>query len=172
MTEATTSLNDVDLATIGELVGQYQRDPASGRSHWSARVQWLGGFRADAQVRDLAPVRSDEPRWLGGTESGPNPVELLLGALGQCLAVGYAANASVKGITIRSLEIALEGDVDLPVFLGLTGGNAGYDRIRARVHLESDASRDALEELHSQVISTSPVGNTLANPIPLDIELT
>lgn len=171
MPEVTTSLNDVDLATIGQLVEQYQQDPAAGRSHWSARVQWLGGFRADAQVRDLAPVRSDEPRWLGGTESGPNPVELVLGAFGQCLAVGYAANASAKGIVIDSLEIALEGDVDLPVFLGLTGGNAGYDRIRVRVHLESDAPREALEELHRQVVSTSPVGNTLANPVPLDVEL-
>lgn len=33
---------------------------------WSARVEWLGGLRAAAQIREITPVRADEPtlaRW-------------------------------------------------------------------------------------------------------------
>ena len=171
MSETTTNLNDVDVATLHQLVEKYQGDPEAGHSTWSARVQWLGGFRAEAQVRELPPVRADEPTWLAGTDTGPNAVEHLLGALGQCLAVGYAANAAVRGIRIGALEITLRGEIDLPVFLGLTGGNAGYDRINVEVHLDADAPKDQLEELHRHVLATSPVGNTLANPVQIEARL-
>jgi uncharacterized OsmC-like protein len=52
---------------------------------------------------------SDEPTTLGGTGTAPNPVEILLSALGQCLSVGYAAAASVHGVEIKDLKIELEG---------------------------------------------------------------
>lgn len=42
---------------------------------------------------DFDPIPSDEPAGLGGSDTAPNPVEQVLGALGKCLAVGYAANA-------------------------------------------------------------------------------
>ncbi len=45
--------------------------------------------------------------------------EQLLGALGNCLAVGYAANATGAGITINDLSVDLQGDLDLHTFLGL-----------------------------------------------------
>ena len=171
MSETTTNLNDVELATLHRLVESYQADPAAGRSSWSARVQWLGGFRAEAQVRELPPVRADEPTWLAGTDTGPNAVEHLLGAFGQCLAVGYAANATVRGIRIDALEINLHGEIDLPVFLGLTGGSAGYDRIRVEVHLDADAPREQLEDLHRHVLATSPIGSTLTNAVQIDARL-
>ena len=49
--------------------------------------------------------------------SGPNPVEQVLAALGNCLAVGYAANATAAGIEIRGMTIKVEGDLDLHTFL-------------------------------------------------------
>ena len=64
-----------------------------------------GAFRSEASVRGFAPIASDEPAALGGTDSAPNPVEQLLAAFGNCLAVGYAANASVAGIEIRELRM-------------------------------------------------------------------
>lgn len=171
MSETTNNLNDVDVRTLHALVEKYQSDPAAGHSSWSARVQWIGGFRAEAQVRELPPVRADEPIWLAGTDTGPNAVEHLLGALGQCLAVGYAANATVRNIRIDALEINLRGEIDLPVFLGLTGGNAGYDRITVEVHLDADAPKEQLEDLHRHVLATSPVGNTLVNPVQIEARL-
>lgn len=49
------------------------------------------------QVRDLPPLRADEPTLMGGSDTAPNPVKQLLGALGSCLAIGYTANASARG---------------------------------------------------------------------------
>jgi uncharacterized OsmC-like protein len=116
-------------------------------------------------------VPSDEPLGLGGEDTAANPVEQVLGAFGNCLAVGYAANATVAGIELKSLRIELEGDLDLHAFLGLREGHAGFESIKATVTIESDASDEAIEDLHNKVVSTSPVGHTLKRAIPLTVSL-
>ena len=141
------------------------------------------------------PSRRGQPRCAGTADSNPGlasgrsprcrptsrspwaeptraqPVEQLLGSLGNCLAVGYAANASVAGIAIRDLRIELTGDVDLHTFLGLRDGHAGFDDIRVTVHLDADAPADQLQALHDKVVGSSPVGHTLARAVPVTIEL-
>lgn len=170
-TEATVGLNDVDLNAVGALVAAIQDDPENAETTWRATVDWRGGFRSESTVREFAPVPSDEPAGLGGSDTAANPVEQLLGALGNCLAVGYAANASAAGIALRDLRIELEGDLDLHTFLGFADGNAGYESIRATVRIESDADEAAIDELHRKVTATSPVGHTLGRPVPVDIQL-
>ncbi len=170
-TETTTQLNDVNIAAVAGLAGKIVEEPAVAATTWQATVDWKGAFRSEASIRDFAPAVSDEPESLGGGDAGPNPVEQLLGALGNCLAVGYAANATMAGIDIKDLQVKVEGDLDLHTFLGLTDGNAGFEDIRVNVHLDSDASPEQLQELHAKVTSTSPVGHTLARTVPLHIDL-
>jgi uncharacterized OsmC-like protein len=166
-----TRLNDVDIESVAGLAGKIQEEPAVADTQWSASVKWKGGFRSEATIRDFAPAASDEPPELGGSNSGPNPVEQVLAALGNCLAVGYAANATAAGIEIRDLSIDLEGDLDLHTFLGLSDGNAGYSGISVKVNIDSDASPADLEALHEKVTSTSPVGHTLSRAVPVKIDL-
>lgn len=168
-TTADGQLNQVDLGTVGALVDAIKERPEAAQTTWSAEVRWTGAFRSEAVVRSFAPVISDEPATLGGTDRAPNPVEQLLGSLGNCLAVGYAANASVAGITIRDLRIDLDGDIDLHTFLGLADGHAGFSAIRVAVHLDTDADDAAVAELHKKVAATSPVGQTLSQAIPVEI---
>lgn len=172
MTETvTTTLNDVDIGSVASLAEKIQQEPDVAATKWNAEVNWKGGFRSEAKIRDFASSKSDEPDQLGGTNTGPNPVEQILGALGNCLAVGYAANATAAGITINDLSIEVEGDLDLHTFLGLRDGNAGFSNISVRVKLDSDASPEALQALHDKVTNTSPVGHTLNRAVPLDISL-
>src|SRR4051812_41578370 len=100
---SSTTLNDVDLVAVAGLVDKIQAEPAAANTTWTAQVTWKGALRSEAKVRGFDPVPSDEPAGLGGTDTAPNPVEQLLGALGNCLAVGYAANASVAGIELRGV---------------------------------------------------------------------
>lgn len=171
MTTSTDGqLNQVDLSAVGALVEKIRERPSAAETTWSAEVRWTGAFRSEATVRSFAPVPSDEPAGLGGTNLAPNPVEQLLGALGNCLAVGYAANASAAGITIRDLRINLDGDLDLHTFLGLADGHAGFSAIRVAVHLDTDADEAAVAELHRKVAATSPVGQTLSKAIPVEVK--
>lgn len=172
MTKTTKTINDVNLAAVGEFVAAIKDEPGKADTTWKATVDWKGGFRSETQVREFTPVASDEPTALGGDDTAANPVEQLLGALGNCLAVGYAANASVAGIELKGLQIELEGDLDLHTFLGLADGNAGYETIKAQVTLDSDATPETIRELHERVVATSPVGHSLQRNVPVNVELT
>jgi uncharacterized OsmC-like protein len=171
MTSTITTLNAVDIEAVGGLIQRVGADPPSGKTTWAAEVAWREGFRSEATIRDFEPIPSDEPAALGGTDRAPNPVEQLLAALGNCLAVGYAANATAAGIAIHELSIAVSGELDLEVFLGIAEGHAGFDSITARVRLITDGTDEEVGELHRTVVSTSPVGHTLGRAVPLAIEL-
>jgi uncharacterized OsmC-like protein len=167
----TPNLNEFDIGQLSYLVEKIRGTPDKAASKWSAEVKWKRGLRSEAKIRDFAPVLSDEPEPLGGTNTGPNPVEQVLGALGNCLAVGYAANATAAGIEIRDMTLVVEGDLDLHVFLGLKQGNAGFSGIKVHVDIDCDATPDALQALHDKVVATSPVGHTLSCPVPLEVEI-
>lgn len=171
MTTTINQLNSVDIAAVGDLVSAIQEEPTNASTVWKSTVDWKGGFRSEARSRDFAPVLSDEPSSLGGEDTAPNPVEQLLGALGNCLAVGYAANATAAGIELNSLRIELEGDLDLHTFLGLSDGHAGFETIEANVSIDSNATEAQIQDLHDKVVSTSPVGHTLQASIPVSVQL-
>lgn len=171
-TETSPAVNAVNIEAVAGLAAKIQESPEVASTIWKAEVKWEEGFRSSATIRDFEPIGSDEPAALGGTDTGPNPVEQLLAALGNCLAVGYAANASAAGVKINDLRIEVEGDLDLHTFLGLTpDGNAGFQAIRAKVILDTDASSEIVEELHQRVTATSPVGHTLARSLPVHVDL-
>ena len=170
-TKTEQQLNDVDLQAVGALVAAVADDPEQGQTEWQATVNWTGAFRSEVSIRDFDPIPSDEPAGLGGTDTAPNPAEQVLGALGNCLAVGCAANATAAGVEINDLKIEVSGDLDLHTFLGLKPGHAGYGGLSVKVLLDSDATEEQLADLHDKVVNSSPVGHTLSNPVPLNIEL-
>lgn len=164
-------INGIDIDAAARLVETVKNNPELGKTMWRARATWQGGFRAQAQIRQFS-VAIDEPPDLGGTDTAPNPVELVLGALGGCLIIGYVLNASVMGIEVQKVELDLEGDIDLPGFFGLESDVLpGYTNVRVNVVIKSSASSEQLDELHSRVISTSPVGLTLSKMVNLEFRL-
>jgi uncharacterized OsmC-like protein len=171
MATASATLNDVNLQAVGALAEQLRHHPELANTQWKSEVHWRGGFKSQSRSRGLPTAASDEPLALGGDDTAANPLEQLLGALGNCLAVGYAANATVAGIRIKSLKLDLEGNMDLRMFLGLADGNAGLDAIRVTVHLDADAPAAAIKQLHEKVVKNSPVGHTLSRSVPLRVEL-
>lgn len=171
MSTQAARTNEVDMSIIAELAERYRADPAKARSFWRARTQWTGGFKTATYARHHAPIHTDEPQLLAGTDTAPNPVELVLAALGSCLTVGYAAAAAGQGIELRSLEIEVKGNVDLRVFLGVAEGHAGYGDIEVTTYIDSDADEQTLRALHDAVVKTSPVGNTVEHPVEVEARL-
>ncbi len=169
------SLNGVDVEYLKSVVEAVKENPDLGRTIWRAKASWKNGFKCEATIRGFR-VSMDEPTDLGGTNTAPNMVEMVLGAFGCCLIVGYVMNASVRGIEIQKLEIELEGDIDLPGFLGLESPDdvwPGFTEIRARVFLKTKVpvSKDELEELHNTVLRTSPVGSILTRNVNVKVDL-
>ncbi|MEY4948629.1 MAG: hypothetical protein RL698_840 [Pseudomonadota bacterium] len=133
-----------------------------------------GHFRHLNFIRDLEACVVDEPRGALGDDTAPNPVEVVLAALGSCLAVGIQANAVSRGWTVRAIEIDLEGDI---ITSGVWGtGNLspkplGLHAIRVRTHVEIDGASPAeLDELVAHSANWSPVVNTVRNPVPVEVK--
>ncbi|HEY3079087.1 MAG TPA: OsmC family protein [Chloroflexota bacterium] len=161
-----------DQEQLEGLIGAVKDAPERGQTVWKATTSWLGGFASQAQIRDFT-VRMDEPPPLGGADSGPNMVEVVLGAYGCCLTTGYVMNAGLKGIKLEGVEIELEGDLDLRGFFGLAEGvTPGYSGVRATVHLKAPAATpEQIQELHELVTRTSPVGAIIGRPVTVATEL-
>ncbi len=168
------TLNEVNVEKLTNVIQTLKENPEAAEpfNKWNARVKWLGGFRTAIQAGGYT-IRSDEPEELAGTATGPNPAQLLLSATASCLAVGYAANATARGIKIDDLEIDAEGELDnILYFLGLSDkGHPGYKDVKFKVFLKSDAPAEALKELHEYTLRTSPICNSVARRVNLTAEL-
>ncbi|MDT3699926.1 MAG: OsmC family protein [Thermincola sp.] len=166
-----SEVNGINLEVGQKIIETVKNNPEFGKTMWRSRTVWKGGTKSESDIRGFK-VAIDEPPDLGGTDTAPNPVEMVLAALGSCLVVGYSLNAAMLGIELQKIEIELEGDIDLPGFFGLPSDVLpGYTTVRAKVFLKSSASLEQLEEVHQRVISTSPVGLTLSKSVNLDVEL-
>ena len=79
----------------------------------------------------------------GGTNAGPSPGVLGRGALGSCLALGYAMYALRLGVPIESLEVEIEADYDSRGELGISPEvPPGYTQVRYTVTVTSPASEE------------------------------
>jgi uncharacterized OsmC-like protein len=168
-------INGINVKELKNLLKEAERNPelVSKISRWTARVRWLGSsFNFKAYVRNHSFVLS-EPSELGGPDLGPNAVEYVLSALGACYATGLVLNATKRGIEIRNLEIALEGEIDnILVFLGLSDkGHPGYRRIIVKAYVDADVDEKILKEIWEETVRTSPVGNTLTRNVEVETEI-
>jgi uncharacterized OsmC-like protein len=167
-------LNGVRIEKLTSVIQELKGSPekAAPLNKWATRVKWLGGFRNEVYAEGNV-IRSDEPDRIAGTGTGLNPAQLLLAAVGTCLSVGLAANATAKGIKIDDLEIEAEGEIDnILTFLGLSEeGHPGYKDVRLKVYLKSDSPSKVLKELIEYSVKTSPFCNTIVRPVNLTTEL-
>jgi uncharacterized OsmC-like protein len=127
--------------------------------------------RADVSVRDLT-FSVDEPEKLGGTNTGPNAVELLLGALAGCLNVIGHMVAKEMGFEIQSMQMRIEGNLDPLAYLGKKPGvRPGFKEIRVSMDVQSTATPDLLNEWAKAIETRCPVSNNLISPTPIRITL-
>ncbi len=145
--------------------------PHDALAQFHSKSTLHAGFRSDVTIRDHHVV-CDEPPQLGGGDAGPNPVELILAALGACQEITYKAYATALGIDLQRVSVELTGEIDLRGFFGVDDQvRAGYQAIRGRVRLESNASAADLARLKQVVDSHCPVLDMLSRPVPVTLEL-
>ena len=111
---------------------------------------------------------------LFGQNTAPAPGEIVLSALGGCLAVGITAVATWKQVRLTRLELFLEGDIGNPAAWGAGGAikaphEMGFQAIRVKVVVEGDTTRELLDEIVQHANVYSPVANTMRNPVSFSI---
>lgn len=111
---------------------------------------------------------ADEPVGAGGTDTGPNPYELLLSALAACTCVTIAMYCRHKGMTLHAIQASYE-------FSNIHADdceNCGEDaegfiqQITSNVHISGDFDEKQQNRL-AQIVTRCPVHKTLANGVAL-----
>src|SRR5215831_14935602 len=142
-----TIVNGINVDDLFALIDDVKRDSAKGRTNWHVTTTWQGQARSRAEIMDYEiggekvprrfSIDIDEPRELGGSNSFANPQDHLIAALNACMTVGYVAQCAVRGITLDSLVIETDGEIDLRGFLGIDAAvPQGYESLTYTVRIK------------------------------------
>jgi len=112
--------------------------------------------------------KADEPRSIGGGGGAASPVQYALAALGSCQAITYRFWAAHLGVTLDSVTVRVEGDLDLRGFFGVDDAvRAGFTAIRVEVTVAGPESEERYAELAAAVDAHCPVLDLFQNPVPV-----
>lgn len=160
-------------AALMQAITGIQVNTGAAKVVFRAETHLQEDVRCSAQVRDFAPIIVDEPPELGGADAGPNPVELLLVALGACQEIMYSAYASVMGVKLNSVKVNLRGYLDLRGLFGLDAAiPPGYQKIVFETQVDSPADTETLMKLVQTVEQHCPVLDCLVRAIEVSGQVT
>jgi uncharacterized OsmC-like protein len=156
---------------IADTQSAFRARPDAAKVTFKSSSHLTEGFRSEVSIRQHR-LAVDEPPALGGADAGPNPVELILAALGSCQEITYRAYATAMGISLDSVSVELAGDIDLRGFFAVDDSvRPGYQSIRGTVNIESSASEAELQKLRAVVDAHCPVLDILTNQVPVSLSL-
>lgn len=120
---------------------------------------WKGGVKTEMSVRSFAPFMVDEPTDLGGTDEGPNPVELVLSGLSSCTSVMISLIAKEQGFAYEAAKFINSGQIDLQGMGGVEGVSPHFQSVQFDVIVTTGESDERLEQLKVAVEKRCPVMN-------------
>jgi uncharacterized OsmC-like protein len=132
-----------------------------------------GNGKALAQQIQIAPhcVISDEPLSAGGTDAGPNPYDLLLGALGACTSMTMTLYAHRKAWPLDDIIVhLLHFKVHAADCADCETKAVALDQIERDIHLSGNLSEEQRSKL-LEIANKCPVHKTLSAGIHIETRL-
>ena len=162
--------------SLADMMRKYQVVARSGKADdcrepiVGSTVQ-LRGMRSEGRFgRHVVVV--DEPKGFGGEDSAANPAEVLLAALGTSLSVTLRCHAALLGIAVGRITVELAGDLDIRGFFDADPAiRSGFQDIKLKVAIESQATPDQLSRLLAAADRGCPMLDTCRGATPITVEL-
>jgi uncharacterized OsmC-like protein len=169
------AFNGVNTQVLNTVYNAMQNQPEMAKATFSAKSEWNGGFSVTSRSKDFRigsqnvernteyKMQYDLP--LSGEESGLTVCEYCMGSLAACLTQTIVAHATSRSIQIDSIDIDVEGDVDLRGFTGISNDvRPGAQQFRVNMNIKSsNASKEQINELREIGKRFSPAFDTLTN---------
>ncbi len=168
--------NNVSLENLERTLETFRTDPTqarktnrvegvwnleAGQPQFAARLTFEGGEMT---------LEADQPTGQGGGGSRPGPMLYCLYGLASCYTATFATVAAMMGVELKSLRVVAESDVNFAPVFGLTDAPI-IEGVRLILHVESDASREQLQEIERLAVQRCPGVYCMANAIPFETRL-
>lgn len=131
-----------------------------------ADTRLVRNLLAEARIRHFTLLVDEGPA-IGGTEQGPNPVELVLAALGACQEIIYAVYAALLDVDLEALEIDVSGPLDPRGFLDMAPTAVGFSHVAMETRISSRAAAERVQQLIDAVQAHCPVADILQRPLEI-----
>jgi putative redox protein len=132
-------------------------------------------YRTAIHIREHTII-ADELIQDGGTDEGPTPMEMLIGAIGGCIAVTTRAYAQRKNWRLEGICVEVEMErFKREDYLAYTGEAPYVHEIREHITFEGPLTEEQKDRLMT-IASKCPVHKVLENPVffvktPVDDEI-
>ena len=161
----------MDIRTLQRpLKEQYRQNPSSSRITLKAH-----GSQTDAPITcsvDLGReiYKAQAHHGVGGAGTGACSGDLLLGAIAACAQITCQMVAAAMGVPLESIDVTVEGDLDLQGTLGISKEAAvGFEGIRVNFDIRApQATKEQLKALQEKTEQYCVVMQTLQHPPKLD----
>ena len=178
-----TVRNGVDSAQMYGTLDAIKETPELGIFQFRAANTWIDGahnrtsiqyFYGAGQEDRSRPsaftVDAGEPGILLGTDTGPNPAELLLSALAACLTTTLVYTATARKVLLTHVTSTLTGDMDVRGALGLSDEvRNGFSKVRVHFDIGGEAPEEKLQEIVERAQARSVVYDMVTNGVPVEI---
>ncbi|TWI58132.1 OsmC family protein [Halalkalibacter nanhaiisediminis] len=106
-------------------------------------------------------ITIDEPTKMGGTDTGADPLQTLLGALAGCENV--VANLVAKEINfdLQGITFDIQGELDPRGFMGQEGVRPYFEKVVINAKVKTSESQERITELQTITDQRCPVYTTL-----------
>jgi len=128
----------------------------------------LETFKAEAQGRGWPTkvtitdtewtLKVDEPIEDGGSNTGPNPMQLFIASLASCQNEQSQVVADELSLNITQVDIKVEIDIDLSGFMGISdNSNGSYKNVRLDAVVSGETTDEQIKILGQKVDDRCPI---------------
>lgn len=159
-----TLLNGMDRDALLAFKDAVEEDSTKAERSPTVTAHWVGGSRSRIEFGTITTH-------IGGDDE-LNPMQFVLAAMAACDVDLIAMHATMIGLEIKALRLEASGHFNVQAYMGVEDRpGAGYDLISYKVVLDvPDATADQVQYLRERCEHSSPVGDTLARPVKLELE--
>lgn len=123
--------------------------------------KWEAGLKTSVSIRDFSALIVDEPKSLGGTDEGPNPIEYVLAALSSCTSVMIGIISKEKKFSYQGVDFENSGVLDLQGLMGVEGVSPHFQSVNFDVIFRTQEPDSRIGELKEEVEKRCPVYSLL-----------